>query len=272
MSYKSVRHNPVVYSMIAVVSFYGVVLSYFVWHADLAPGTWADDIFRLGAFNIAGWLMVFARARRLISPHQRARLIILVALVAALAVLCVNPCGVGGPFAIALLGAGILLQPAIPRSSQQAGWLLLALALSHGLMFLNPFSLPFAPLDAQVVAALLRLAGLTASATGPVVGDGRFSIMILSGCSSVAPLGGVLLAYLVIRLHLNGDVRRSDLPWLLASLLTSILLTELRLCLMVPSFDAWDWWHNGPGVTVYELAALAAAALFPLLASRPARA
>ncbi|HQT63354.1 MAG TPA: hypothetical protein PLT25_00665 [Acidocella sp.] len=250
----------------------GALAVFFVWHANLAADTWLDRFFHLGAFNIAAWLMVLARARQLLAPPPMARYIILAALALALAAVRLVPAGFGAVLAIAVLGAGVLLQPCVARAGREAGWLLLALALSAVMVFLDRFTLPIAPLDAQAVAALLRALGFAVTASGAIVGDGSFRILILTGCSSLAPLGSVILAYVVVKFYLGRALNWTDLPWLLAALLTSIALTEIRLCLMVPSFEAWDWWHNGPGLTVYELVALAAAALFPLLASRPARA
>ncbi|MDR3520226.1 MAG: hypothetical protein P4L54_01275 [Acidocella sp.] len=236
----------------------------------LLSDTLLDDFFRLGAFNIAAWLMIFARAGHIISPHPAATRIIVAAMVAALAALLAVPSVLGVGLAMALLGGGILLQPKLLTPARESGWLLLALAACAATLSLCAFSLPVADWDAQAAAWLSRLAGFHATAQGPLAGVGAFRVIILTGCSSITPLASVWLAYLVILLFMRVTPGRADIPWLLASFITSIALTEIRLSLMLPSAAAWNWWHNGPGVTLYELTALAAAALFPLLASRRA--
>ncbi|MDE8349811.1 MAG: hypothetical protein POG74_10060 [Acidocella sp.] len=248
---------------------YGAALLVFAHHARPSmSGTLLDGIFRFGAFNIAAWLMIFARARAIISPQPGAAWFIVAAMIAALAAVLAVPSILGAGLAMALLGGGVLLQPKCSQPGREAGWLLLALAGCAGTLYLDGFSLPVVIWDAQAAAWLSNFAGFHASAQGPFAGVGAFRIIILTGCSSVAPLASVLLAYLVILLYLHVTPGRADIPWLLASLATSVTLTEIRLSLMLPSYAAWDWWHNGPGVTVYELTALAAAASFPLIASR----
>ncbi len=232
------------------------------------PGTLLNSIFQLGAFNIAAWLMIFARARNILSPQSSAARIIVAAMVAALAAVLVVPSVLGAGLAMALLGGGILLQPQLSRPGRESGWLLWGLAACAGSLYLNAFSLPVAVWDAHAAAWLSRFAGFHASAQGLIAGVGSFRIIILTGCSSIAPLASVLLAYLVVLLYMRMTPGRADIPWLLASLVTSIALTEIRLSLMLPSYASWDWWHNGPGVTLYELTALAAASAFPLLACR----
>lgn len=248
---------------------YSVALLFLARHASAPqPGTLLDDLFHLGAFNIAAWLMIFARARSILSPHPGAGRVIMAALLAALAVSLVLPSILGAGVAMALLGGGILLQPDLSRSGRESGWLLCSLAACAGSIYLNGFSLPVAAWDAQTAAWLSGFAGYHPNVLGPFAGVGSFRIIILTGCSSIAPLASVLLAYLVVLLYLRITPGRADIPWLLASLIISIALTEIRLSLMLPSYAAWDWWHNGPGVTWYELTALASASLFPLLASR----
>jgi hypothetical protein len=80
------------------------------------------------------------------------------------------------------------------------------------------------------------------------------------------------VAYLVTKLYLGHTPGRADLPWFAAALLASIVLTELRLCMLALSGPSYDWWHDGDGATVYTLAELAISVLFPVVATWNAQA
>jgi hypothetical protein len=157
----------------------------------------------------------------------------------------------------------------LPASRREAGLLMVGLGIGWGWPFLRLAHAAIGHLDAQAVGFILRHSGLDVLVQGNIVGRGNFSIEVLPACASSSPLAEVALAYVVVAFYFAHRLSKADLPWLVASLFYSIVLTEIRLSLMVPSWADWNWWHNGPGVTVYELVALAGAVLFPWLASRP---
>jgi exosortase/archaeosortase family protein len=96
----------------------------------------------------------------------------------------------------------------------------------------------------------------------------NFSVAIWPYCASSLPLAGVSLAFLVMVLYLGHPPRRRHVPWLCMSFVGSILLTEIRLLLLATNEASYEWWHDGPGVSVYAVAALVLAVVFPILATR----
>lgn len=237
----------------------------------LAPAALSASIFSAGAFNAAAWVMVFTRLAAP-APVRNAPGTLAVVVFAS-ALLCLLPIGLALAPALILLGLGLLLHADLPASRREAGLLLFGLGIGWGWPFLRLAHAAIGYVDAQVVGTILRLSGLDAQVQGNMIAHGDFSIEILPACASSSPLAEVALAYAVVALYCRHRLSKADLPWLLASLLFSVMLTEFRLALMVPSWADWNWWHNGPGVTIYELVALAGAGLFPWLATRrmPAR-
>jgi hypothetical protein len=236
----------------------------------LTPAALGASIFSAGAVNAATWVLGFSR---LVAPApRRAAPATLAVPIFASAVLCVLPIGIALAPGLILLGGALLLHADLPASRREAGLLVLGLGVGWGWPFLRVAHAAVGSLDARAVGAILGLSGLDVRVQGNIVAHGNFAIEILPACASSSPLAEVALAYAVVALYCRHRLSKADLPWLIASLLYSIMLTEIRLSLMVPSWADWNWWHNGPGVTIYELVALAGAGLFPWLASRPQRA
>jgi Transmembrane exosortase (Exosortase_EpsH) len=184
-----------------------------------------------------------------------------------LGLLCAVPVDPALVLALAALGSGVLLQSDVTGAGRQAGLLLLVLAGSWASPDLRPLHVAIAHWDAQTVGWVMHLAGASVVVRGNLVINGNFAIEVLSDCASSAPLAQVILAFVVIALYRRGSCRRADAPWLLASLLASVVLTEIRLSLMAISHADYSWWHDGLGVTVYGLVALAPAIAFPLLST-----
>jgi hypothetical protein len=181
------------------------------------------------------------------------------------------PFRIASAFALAML-AGLLLTDARSlRGGRQVGLVLLALSFETVWMspFLAPVHVLVGTLDARISAGLLSILGNTVSSHENVVenASANFGIVIWPYCASSLPLAGVSLAFLTIILYSFKPFRVSYLFWLGMSFLGSILLTEIRLALLATSEASYHWWHDGPGVSIYALAALALASLFPILAA-----
>ncbi len=254
--------------LLAALAYWADVIAASHAAQPLGAAALIGSISGAGAFNAAAWLMVATRCRRPAPRLAAPASLVLLALVSGL--LCIVPIGMALAPALVLLGLSLALHPALPASRREAGWLLLGLGVSWGWPFLRFAHLAVGRLDARVVAALARLHGMDVGVQGNIVWHGDFAIEILPACASSYPLAEVVLAYAVVAMFCRHRLALADLGWLAASLLYSIVLTEIRLCLMVPDWADWNWWHNGAGVTVYELAALAGAALIPWAAARRA--
>jgi len=231
----------------------------------LTPTAMTNSIFAAGAFNLAAWIMLFQRAPHLLG-RRPASLRLIVAML-ALGLFCALPAPPVLPLVLAIMGLALFRQPDLTRAGRDAGWLLLALAGSLGAPFLRPLHAMVARIDAAIVVAAMRLGGTTVGLQGNLIIGKTSAIEVLTACASSAPLAGVILAFVMVVIYLRGRLDRADAPWLAASLAISIVLTEIRLSLMVPSSAAWDWWHNGLGNTIYELVALVFATLFPVIAA-----
>jgi hypothetical protein len=252
---------------LAGVSFWGSTVRSALHDAPVSLIAVAETVFASGAFNFVAWAMVAAWAGGVAPAGTATRRQIAAA--AAIGLICLLP--TGQATIVALLALGVMLAiPAGTRTGRRVAALLICLAAE--MAWSSTYALPLhgavAALDSQAVGAVLGLLGQTVAVHGNVLenASARFGIEVVAFCSSSFPLVRVVLAFLVTLLYCGRPPRAADLPWLAASWVASIALTELRLCLMAWSEPNYVWLHDGGGVTVYALAAVALAVLFPLLA------
>lgn len=250
---------------LSLVAFWGKVITASDDPDPLLPSAIANSVIDAGAFTAAAWIMVMTRAGSVVSDRAASTRHILAAL--GIGLLCAVPLRPASAVVLAVLGGTLLLSQQATRSGRQAGLLLVSLAVVSASYVLVPVHVRVASLDAGVVAWMGRLFGMDAWADGNVVRQNDFALEILVQCTSTVQLAQVALAFCVVVVYRRGECRRSDLPWLLSALLASAVLTEIRLTLMARSEADYVWWHDGAGATVYLLAAMASAALFPLLAT-----
>jgi hypothetical protein len=231
----------------------------------LSLATMWDCFVGSGAFIVAAWVMILARASNVIADRPASANAILAAL--GIGVPCALPARPAIALAVALLGIGLLRHEAATRRGRQAGWLLVCVAGVAVSGFLGLLHVMVGRLDAQVVAGVWRLLGSDAVAAGNTVTNRGFELDVWTPCTSSVPLLQVVLAFVVIAIYRRGNCRRSDLPWLIASLVASVVLTEIRLTLMARGEADYTWLHDGSGVTVYAFAAMILAILFPWCAT-----
>jgi hypothetical protein len=236
-------------------------------HFAAAIADIANSIIEAGAFTVAAWVMVMMRAGDLVPRGPASPRLILAVL--GIGLLCIIPSRPATVLVLVVLGGALLRSRQTTRGGRQAGLLLLALALvaASESKLLGPVHMWVAGLDAHLVAWTSRLAGISAVTDGNVVMHGTSGIEIWIACTSSVQLPQVVLAFCVVVLHRRGEFRPGDLPWLLSALLVSVALTEIRLSQMIRSDADYTWWHSGPGLMIYSLAALTLALLFPLLAT-----
>ncbi len=233
------------------------------------PGAVLEGVLQNGAFAAAAWVLIAAWAAGT-GPARRASAGQIAAAV-GVCLLGAVPSRQAAILMLAVLGAQ-LARPAGTRTGRQVAALLFALAFDSA--WTSPYLLPLhaavATLDTRAVLALLHAAGIGASGYDNLIGgvSPGFGIEVLARCASSYPFGGVCLAFVVTMLYQGRFPRRHDLPWLAASLAASVVLTELRLSWMALGEADYLWLHEGGGVTLYTLVAVALAVLFPLLAAR----
>jgi hypothetical protein len=228
----------------------------------------ANAVLGNGAFDVFAWAMVLTRCvtsrdRRQATPRQ-----VVVALLAGVIVLV--PVRLAPALALVLLGVTLFTDREVPPRRRQMRLVLFALAAETVWMtVLEPLHVLIGRLDAEAAAALLRLLGQVAAAHGNVVDNitAQFSIVVWAYCTSTFPFADLALAFVVIVIYRDQVLQRAQLPWLLLSFAASVVLTEVRLMLLVWSPASYQWWHSGPGLTVYVLIALALAVALPLWAT-----
>jgi hypothetical protein len=222
-----------------------------------------------GAFDVfaCGLVLVHVAAHTDRRPAARREILWTV----LLGLIVLPPARLAAAAGLGVLGWRLAADRDAPRPLRPLRFVLFALALETIWMspFLSPLHVLVGGLDARATAALLRALGQTAARHANVVENAstEFSIVIWPYCASSFPLADVVLAFVVIVLYRGRALRAWRLPWLGASLVASVLLTELRLVLLARDEASYDWWHFGPGVAVYTLAALALSVVFPILAT-----
>jgi len=222
-----------------------------------------------GAFDVFAWTLVFARTARMseagpASWRQMSTAFLVGAIVLA-------PVRVAAAAALGVLGVLLLTDRRTLKAGRDVGLVLLALAFETiwTSQLLDPLQVFVGRADAATCAFLSGLLHTEAIAHANVVENlsTNFSIAIYPACASSFPLAGVSLAFLVMCLYQGRSPRAQHIFWLGLSFIASILLTEIRLVLLATNRSSYLWWHDGPGVSIYALAALGLAVLFPILAT-----
>ena len=231
----------------------------------------ANAVLDNGAFDVFAWALVLARfvAGRDDRPATRRAIVGALVLGAIVLIPARLPCAL----ALAILGGELRTERDAPESVRRMGPVLFALAFE--IVWMSPFLAPLhvlvASMDARITSSLLGTIGDMAASHGNIVENiaTNFSIVIWNYCSSSFPFAGVGLAFVVLVTYRGKALRIAHLPWLAASLVASAALTEIRLVLLGTDEANYHWWHSGPGVSIYALAALGLSVLFPILATSP---
>ena len=229
----------------------------------------ANAILENGAFDVCAWALVLMRICALPRTNPASGGQIVWTILTAFVVLV--PARLASAVGLAMAGAMLFRTGRANDGARQISLVLFALAIE--ILWISPLFGPLhvmiGGLDASAATAILGLVGYSAIHHANFVDNltTGFGIAIWPYCSSTMPLAGVSLAFLVTVFYRAQAPRPSHLPWLAASLLTSVALTELRLAILATTNDNYDWWHAGPGMTIYTLCALVPAIVFPILAT-----
>lgn len=229
----------------------------------------AGGIIDNGAFDVFAWALVLGSVFTARNDRPASLGAHIGALVLGVVVLV--PVRMAPALALVLLGLLPFGGPQPEASGRQVRLVLFALAAETVWMtsVLAPLHVLVAVFDAHVTAFLLGMAGDAAMQHGNVVDNlaTGFSIVIWPYCCSSFPLADVGLAFLVMVVYRGKTLRSSHLPWLALAFAGSIVLTEIRLALMATDAAGYRWWHFGPGLSLYALAALGWSVLVPILAT-----
>jgi hypothetical protein len=255
--------------VLACVSYWTNVVRSFPHGPVISLDSIVSSILGASAFNIVAWVLIAAWTRRAapsgIAPNS---LHLVGTLVTGL--LCIVPAQQATACALFVLGA-LMAMP--PRTGHSRNVSVLLFCLAIEIVWTSTPLLPLhalvATLDTRACEAILGLLGQSIQSHGNelVNVQAGITIEVLGPCASSFPIAGVCGAFLITLLYWERLPHIASLPWLGLTLLASVVLTEIRLCLMSTGEAAYTWLHDGGGVTVYALIALALAVLFPTLAA-----
>ena len=118
---------------------------------------------------------------------------------------------------------------------------------------------------------LLKLTTGTGTHEGNLVhGPANHSLVVLYGCSSLKNLGGACLAWWAATTWLGVRGGRSAIVTMFAVGVAVLGLNVVRLYLMAFDLGWYDFWHNGNGVAIYDLASSAVPIIAVILTVRHA--
>jgi hypothetical protein len=222
-----------------------------------------------GAFNIVAWVLIAAWARRDIAA---AGAVSVRQIVAALALGLLFAVPTRQTTIVGLVILGIMLMPSHTRYGRQIAALIIGLAfeMAWTSTYMLPVHHAVATIDAETSGAILRFFGQAGHGQNNLLinDSANFRIEILSACASSFPLAGVSMAFLVVVFQWGRFPRLGDWPWIAATLLASLISTEIRLSVMAVGNAYYLWVHDGDGAMVYVLSTTILAVLFPMLAVR----
>jgi len=255
--------------LIAGAAYWGGVIR--TYHHDAAIGvvSVAQSVFSDGAFNVAGCGLIAVWARRIELRDIASRWQIAGAL--AISLLFAVPTRQTTILGLLAVGAVLTFRSPIHTARPIAA---LLLGFAGGMIWTSTYLLPLhaatASFDAELCSGFLRMLGEAVQVRANVLENlgAGINVEILAACASSFPLAGVAMAFMVVMAYAHHVPRLADLPWLVAALLASVALTELRLSLMALGDANYLWIHDGEGGTLYALSATALAVLFPVLAMR----
>ena len=136
------------------------------------------------------------------------------------------------------LGIAVVASIAVPVTEHALKW----------------FAMPLLSADAWVAARILLITtGVGSSEGNLIMGPGSHALVVLHGCSSLHNLGGACLAWWALHTF-AGTGKQSAVVYVLPLVAAAVVALNLaRLCLMAVDPTWHEWWHAGPGVSVYQM-------------------
>ncbi len=177
------------------------------------------------------------------------------------------------PFAGATI-AGLYFWRRRPYNARLASagqlWLAISLYEAWGRMLFNIVSAPLIQLEAFVIAKIGQWIGAGLSLDGiRIYSPSGWFVFILEGCSSFHNASLAVLIWLSLIKLAGAKVSGSKLVALGVGVLAIICLNVLRLLLMTPSEEAYNFWHGASGAIIFSCLTLGAIAVPTAISLRP---
>ena len=169
--------------------------------------------------------------------------------------------------------AGLYFWRRRPYNTQLASagqlWLAISVYRFWGRQFFQIVSAPVIQAEAFVIAKAGQLLGYGVSLDGiRLQSPSGWFVFILEGCSSFHNASLAVLIWLSLIKLAGAKVSGSKLMALGAGILAIICLNALRILLMTPSEEAYHFWHEGSGATLFSCFTLGAIAVPTILSLR----
>ena len=169
--------------------------------------------------------------------------------------------------------AGLYFWRRRPYNAQLASagqlWLAISVYRFWGRQFFQIVSAPVIQAEAFVIAKAGQLLGYGVSLDGiRLHSPSGWFVYILEACSSFHNASLAVLVWLSLIKLAGAKVSGSKLVALGAGILVIICLNALRILLMTPSEEAYHFWHEGSGATLFSCFTLGAIAVPTILSLR----
>ncbi len=162
--------------------------------------------------------------------------------------------------------AGVYFWRRRPYNAQLASagqlWLAISVYRFWGRLFFQVVCAPIIQAEAFVIAKVGQLLGLGLSLDGIRINspNGWF-VYLMDGCSSFHNASLAVLVWLSLVKLAGSRVSGSKLMALGIGILAIVCLNALRILLMTPSEEAYLFWHEGSGATLFSCLTLGAIAI-----------
>lgn len=144
-------------------------------------------------------------------------------------------------------------------------WLALSLCQLWGKLAFKMFYLVIEPYEVSLMARVGRWIFPNLQSTGSVLStQAEWSVIMLEGCSAFHNLSLAALLWLCVLKISSYRADRGAIIALLVSAVFVVAINVARVLAMVPSRDAYLYWHDGTGSVIVALAS-AAASILPIM-------
>ena len=148
-------------------------------------------------------------------------------------------------------------------------WLAISAHKIWGPLFFQIVSAPIIQAEVFVIAKAGQLFGFGLSLDGiRIVSPNGWFVFILEGCSSFHNASLAALVWLSLIKLAGAKVSGLKVMALGIGILAIVCLNELRILLMTPSEDAYHFWHEGIGATLFSCFTFGAIAIPTILSLR----
>jgi exosortase/archaeosortase family protein len=169
--------------------------------------------------------------------------------------------------------AGVYFWRRRPYNTQLASvgqlWLAISVYRLWGRLLFQVVCAPIIEAEIFVIAKAGQLLGFGLSLDGiRIISPNGWFVYIMEGCSSFHNASLAVLVWLSLVKLAGARVSGSKLMALGVGILAIICLNALRILLMTPSEEAYHFWHEGSGATLFSCLTLGAIAIPTIVSLR----